>query len=232
MTTTAARIKARVVRNGRRVTSFRRLLLAWFHVEGRTFPWRDPDASLYVQVVSELLLQRTRAETVASFFPGFIHRFPSWDELAAATDDELRIFLEPIGLWRRRAATLRALGNEMARREGRFPSARAEIEALPGIGQYIASAVILFCHGGRQPLLDVNMARVLERCFGARTLADIRYDPWLHALSRRIVNSRNAIQINWAVLDLASRVCTIRQPHCSVCQLNSCCRYASAGRLH
>src|SRR5207247_1637176 len=132
--------------------SFRRLLLGWFKVEGRTFPWRDPNASQYVQVVSEILLQRTRAETVAIFFPGFIHRFPGWNELAAATNEELRSFLEPIGLWRRRALTLRALGEEMERRGGSFPSTRFEIEALPGIGQYIASAVMLFCHGDRQPL--------------------------------------------------------------------------------
>jgi A/G-specific adenine glycosylase len=228
--TSTARIEARVGRYGRRVIAFRRLLLAWFQVEGRAFPWRDPNASRYVQVISEVLLQRTRAEAVAAFFPRFIHRFRAWNKLAAATEKELQVFLEPIGLWRRRAAVLRALGKEMRARKGRFPSTRMEIEALPGIGQYIASAVLLFCHDGRQPLLDVNMARVLERCFGERKMADIRYDPWLQALSRRVVNSRKAIQINWAVLDLASRICTVRQPQCTLCPLRSCCRYASTHR--
>jgi A/G-specific adenine glycosylase len=215
MTSTRASVEARIARHSKRVNTFRKLLLVWFQREGRNFPWREPDASPYVQVISEILLQRTRAETVATFFPHFIKCFPVWGQLAAATDDELGVFLQPIGLWRRRATSLRALGYEMQSRGGRFPATRAEIEALPGVGQYIASAVLLFYHGVRQPLLDVNMARVLERCFGARKLVDIRYDPWLQALSRRVVNSRNAIQINWAILDLASRICTIRRPQCT-----------------
>jgi A/G-specific adenine glycosylase len=232
MASTTTRVETRLKHHALHLNVFRKFLLAWFRKEGRTFPWRDPDASTYVRVVSEILLQRTRAETVSIFFPRFVRRFPGWDHLAAATDDELRAFLEPIGLWRRRALSLRLLGNEIQARKGCFPSTRAEIEALPGIGQYIASAVMLFCHGDCQPLLDVNMARVLERCFGARKLADIRYDPWLQALSRRIVKHRLATQINWAILDLASKICTIRQPQCASCPLSSCCRYALTNWSH
>ncbi len=228
MTGTHTRIEARIARHAKRVAAFRELLIAWFQREGRTFPWREPAASPYIQIISEVLLQRTRAQTVATFFPRFVHRFPGWNQLAAATNSELRAFLEPIGLWRRRAASLRALGKEMQARRGRFPASRPEIEALPGIGQYIASAVMTFCHGHPQPLLDVNMARVLERCFGTRKLSDIRYDPWLQALSRRIVDHPRAPQINWAILDLASKICTIRHPQCSICPARSCCRYASA----
>lgn len=219
-------VEARVARNAKRISMFRRLILTWFRKEGRPFPWREPKASLYAKVVSEILLQRTRAETVAGFFPRFIHRFPGWKQLAAATDEELRVFLEPIGLWRRRAASLRLLGDEMRAREEHFPKTREEIEALPGIGQYIASAVLLFCHGGRQPLLDVNMARLLERCFGRRKLVDIRYDPWLQALSRQIVDHQRAAEINWAILDLAATICTIKQPQCATCPARSCCHYA------
>jgi A/G-specific adenine glycosylase len=226
MTQARSRVEARVARHAGRVRTFRNRILAWFAWEGRSFPWREPRASTYIKVTSELLLQRTRAETVANFFPRFVKHFPGWDHLAVATDSELRAFLEPIGLWRRRAATLRLLGNEMQARNGRFPATRAEIETLPGIGQYIASAIMLFCHGSREPLLDVNMARVLERCFGPRKLADIRYDPWLQALSRRVVNHPRADHVNWAILDLAARICTIQQPQCAICPVRSCCRYA------
>ena len=146
-------------------------------------------------------------------------------QLAHASDEELRAFLEPIGLWRRRAAVLRSLAREMQRRHGRFPATREEIEELPGIGQYIASAVLLFYHGSREPLLDVNMARVLERCFAARKLADIRYDPWLQSLARRVTNHEQAVEINWAILDLASKVCSTCSPTCKLCPLRACCRY-------
>lgn len=227
---TSASIKRKLAREDRRIRAFRRLLLDWFRREGRSFPWRNPSASRYAQIVSEILLQRTRAETVAKFSPGFIERFPGWNQLALATEEQLRAFLEPIGLWRRRAASLRALAKEMQSREGRFPATREEIESLPGVGQYVASAAMVFCHGAREPLLDVNMARVLERCFTPRKLVDIRYDPWLQALARAVINDRNAREINWAVLDLAATVCTIRNPRCPACPLQGCCQSAGNGR--
>lgn len=225
---TSRRIDARLGREQWRLRAFRRLILAWFRSCGRHFPWRNPSASRYALVVSEILLQRTRAETVADFFPHFVKRFPGWNQLALATEEELRAFLEPIGLWRRRSASLRALAAEMRARRGHFPSTREELEKLPGVGQYVASAAMVFCHGKREPLLDVNMARVLERCFSPRTLVDIRYDPWLQALARAVVNHARAHEINWAVLDLAATICTIRNPRCEMCPLKSICRFARA----
>lgn len=231
MTRTAnTSVKTRLARDQWRTRAFRRALLGWFRREGRSFPWRNPSASRYALIVSEILLQRTRAETVAEFFPRFLKRFPGWNHLALATEDELRRFLEPIGLWRRRAASLRALAQEMQSRRGRFPATREEVESLPGVGQYVASAAMVFCHGRREPLLDVNMARVLERCFAPRQLVDIRYDPWLQAIARAVVNHRQARDINWAVLDLAATTCVPRNPHCEECPLRTCCRHAFAQR--
>jgi A/G-specific adenine glycosylase len=115
----------------------------------------------------------------------------------------------------------------MAKRNGRFPSDRADIEALPGIGQYIANAIQLFCHKLPRPLLDVNMARVLERVFGTRKLADIRYDPFLQDLAGRFVRSKMSARLNWAILDLAATICLARNPCCRNCPLAVMCLSAS-----
>lgn len=172
-------------------------------------------------------MQRTRAEVVAGFLPRFVEQFPSWDELAKATEEDLRTYLQPIGLWRRRAASLQKLAAEMVRREGQFPSERDEIEELPGVGQYIANSVMLFCYGEAQPLLDVNMARVLERFFGPRKLADIRYDPYLQELARAVVRSGNPAAVNWAILDHATLVCKIVKPSCPTCPVFEKCMFAN-----
>jgi A/G-specific adenine glycosylase len=116
----------------------------------------------------------------------------------------------------------------MIKRNGRFPKERMDVEALPGVGQYIANAVLLFCHGMPQPLLDANMARVLERVFGSRKLADIRYDPYLQGLAKKVVECEDAGKINWAILDLAGAVCLQRKPRCTECPLEFMCRYASS----
>jgi A/G-specific adenine glycosylase len=201
----------------------RRRLLAWLEVHGRSFAWRRRSASLYRLVVTEALLQRTRAETVNNFYAAFFRRFPSWQALAQASEAELQEHLRPIGLWKRRATSLRRLGIEMAKRKGRFPSAREKIEALPGVGQYVASAVLLFAHGRSEPLLDASVARVLERHFGPRRLADIRYDPYLQTLARTVVSSKHPAKVNWALLDLAALICRIRSPLCQECPLSATC---------
>lgn len=205
----------------------RRALLRWFESSGRSFPWREQKASLYQLILAELLLQRTRAETVASFFDQFITRFPTWQSIASSTVEEIGELLKPVGLWRRRAKSLLALAKEMVARGGEFPRKRAEVEGLPGVGQYIANSILLFSAGKEEPLLDVNMARVLERLFGPRKLVDIRDDPHLQSISRAIVRGKRAASVNWAILDLAASVCTIRNPQCNACPLQRMCQFAA-----
>jgi len=176
------------------------------------------------------MLQRTKAETVAKFWPSFIKAYPSWTILSKASEVDLQNAFKPIGLWQRRAASLYLLAQEMNTRSGTFPKERTEIEALPGVGQYIANAISLFCNGEPQPLLDSSMARVLERYFGPRKIADIRDDPYLQALAKKTVSCEQAIFVNWAILDFAAIICKIRIPACSDCILNKKCKYMSAHR--
>lgn len=211
------------------VDTFRHRLLLWYATTGRSFSWRKPDASLYERIVSEVLLQRTTATAVAAFLPGFLERFPRWEIIAEASEEELGVHLRPIGLWKRRAASIKLLATEIVRRKNILPSTRQAAQSLPGVGQYIASAILMFAHGQSEPLLDTNMARVLERYFGPRKLADIRYDPYLQSLAQAIVRSSHAKEVNWAILDLGSLICRPRNPLCAQCPLAEGCL---TGRLH
>lgn len=157
------------------IEEFRSNLLEWYRANGRNFLWRKKSNPIYQKVIAEVLLQRSRAETIAAFYPVFVTRFPSWASLASSTEEEIGEFLKPVGLWRRRASSILKLAAEMRRRNGKFPRTREEIESLPGVGQYIANAVLMFAHGEPQPLLDVNMARVLERYFRPRITAVYRF---------------------------------------------------------
>ena len=213
------------------IQHFRAKLLEWYRQHGRHFPWRKRYVSNYNKIIAEVLLQRTRAETVAGFFPIFVSRYPSWPQLAAANEDELIALIRPVGLWRRRSTALMNLAREMVIRKGKFPKDREELEALPGVGQYIANSIMLLCHGRPQPLLDINMARVLERYFGPRTRSDIRYDPYLQHLARLVVDCPDAIALNWAILDFATKTCSIRLPRCNQCVLVSECRFAKESAI-
>ncbi|WP_170369230.1 hypothetical protein [Ruegeria arenilitoris] len=208
--------------NKLRLTKLRNHLLAWYEAEGRTLPWRSPATSTFERICVEVLLQRTRAETVAAIYAVFFARFPSWSSLADAGIPELEEAFKPIGLWRRRAKSMKSLAEYAAARAGCFPDDPAELAKVPGVGQYVANAILLFQHGQPRPLVDVNMARVIERFVRPRVLADIRHDPWLQAAAHWLVRER-PIKTNWATLDFAAKVCTARTPRCHCCPVSSRC---------
>ncbi len=211
----------------RRAPWFRARLLGWFAANRRPFPWREPGRAPYEIVIAEILLQRTPAATVARVYDAFMERFPAWSALAASTPDDLRPLLEPLGLWQVRAGILARVAQAMEANGGVVPSSRPELERITGIGQYTAAAILLVVHGQAEPLLDANMARVLERYFGPRTRADIRDDPYLHALARQIVRGPRSLDINWAILDVAALVCQARRPLCDQCPVRARCAYAN-----
>lgn len=170
-----------------RIAAVQRNVLRWFRRSGRSYPWRKKRATKYQKVIAEVLLQRTKADVVGRMFPAFVAKFPSWKKLATCSEREFQEILKPLGLWKRRAASLSALAEIMAKQRGRYPKERNKLEQLPGVGQYICNAILMFDQGQSQPLLDVNLARVLERVFGPRRLSDIRYDPYLQTLATKVV---------------------------------------------
>ena len=210
---------------------FRQALLSWFDLQGRSFPWREPGRSSYEILVAEILLQRTTAAKVAQAYNVFLARYPSWSTLAHTTSEDLQECLKPLGLWLQKAQVFQSLAHAIEERGGLLPASRSELERLPGIGQYIANAALLTLYNQPEPLIDVNMARVLERFFGPRKLADIRYDPYLQTLARRVVNTENSLRVNWAVLDLGALVCKNGTPLCLQCPLKAKCKFYKQSTL-
>lgn len=204
---------------------FREKLLAWFDSQGRNFPWREPGRTAYEILIAEILLQRTTAAKVAQAYEAFLSRYLSWSSLAHTSIEDLQNHLKPLGLWVQKALVFQSLAKTIEEQDGLLPVTRDGLEQLPGVGQYIANAVLLTFYKRPEPLVDVNMARVLERFFGPRKLADIRYDPYLQTLARHVVNTENSLQVNWAILDLGALVCKNGIPLCLHCPLRAKCDF-------
>jgi A/G-specific adenine glycosylase len=140
-----------------RAKGIARRLEIWFELEGRSFPWRNKSAVNFQKIVCEVLLQRTRAETVSSVYHDFFRTFPSWKKIATSSTTKIEKQLKPLGLWKRRAKSLQALANALQKNRGRFPGSREEIDKLPAVRQYVGNSIELFIRGRPLPLLDANM---------------------------------------------------------------------------
>lgn len=211
-----------------RICWLRRRLLSWFARNGRSFPWRELGRVPYEVIVAEILLQRTNAAGVARAYPGFVERYPSWASLEQAPLEDLENALRPLGLWRQKALAFQQLAQSIEGCGGVVPRTRTELERLPGIGPYTASAVLAIVYGRAEPLLDVNMARCLWRFFGSSEPTSEGSKRWLHALALRLVSGRRSLQVNWAVLDFGALVCQARGPRCQGCPLRARCQYAGS----
>lgn len=209
-----------------KIDFFQTNILEWFEKEAREFPWRKKSLTSYQKVIAEVLLQRTKAETIAKYYNFFLKIYPSWESLNRTRVRTLEKVLTPIGLYKQRSLLLKKLTKEMVRLKGRLPKSKEEIEKLPLVGQYITNAILQYVYHTPAPLLDVNMARVLERFFGSRELADIRYDPYLQNLAWRVVAYKDSKKINWGILDFAAKICIPINPKCSQCDLRDKCNYS------
>jgi A/G-specific adenine glycosylase len=209
----------------KRISWLRRRLLCWFARNGRSFPWRESGRTPYEVVVAEILLQRTTATGVVRTYATFVECFPSWLALAQAPLEELENALRLCGLWRRKAQAFQHLAQSIETNGG-VPKTRKDLERLPGIGPYTASAVLAIVYGRAEPLLDVNMARLVGRFLGPPEGLEAKPKRALHAHALRLVRSKRALQVNWAALDFGALVCRARRPLCPECLLRSRCHYA------
>ncbi len=204
---------------------FQSSMLDWSIDHLRDFPWRKTNITNYQIVISEILLQRTKAETVEKIYRKFLKQYPSWKSIASSNLSAIEQALKPIGLYKQRASRLKALATELRERAGRLPKTREELSKLPLMGQYLINSVLLQIYNEYHPLLDVNMARVLERFFYPRKLADIRYDKELQALAYNIANHPESKRINWSIIDFAAIVCKARNPSCRNCTVKAECDF-------
>ena len=104
---------------------------------------------------------------------------------------------------------------------GVVPDSWQELVAIPGVGDYIASAVLCFAFGRSTVLMDTNTQRITRRVLGKGR----DYPNWRLRLSlRELAGCQEATaQWNQALLDLGALICTARAPKCGACPVHSHC---------
>src|ERR1700712_120777 len=141
----------------------RRPVLDWYADHARELPWRGPGATPWAVMVSEFMLQQTPVARVLPVFESWMSAWPTPPALASAPSGEAVRAWGRLG-YPRRALRLHAAATAIVERhDGEVPSAYDELIALPGVGDYTASAIASFAFGGRHAVLDTHVRRVLAR---------------------------------------------------------------------
>jgi len=207
------------------------LLEEWFAGAMRPLPWRISPRDPYWSLVSEFMLQQTQVSRVLEKFEPFVERFPSIEELAAA--DEEAVLGEWSGLgYYRRARMLHACAKAIVENHGgEIPRGVDDLMALPGVGRYTAGAMASMVFGDREPLVDGNVMRVLQRLGNN---PDQQTDPktikWAWERATGLVEASNEPGVlNEALMELGATVCTPKRIQCARCPLADRCEALKAG---
>lgn len=202
-----------------------RALLGWFRDHARDYPWRrtrDP----YAILVSEMMLQQTRIQTVLErgYFARWMERFPDVATLAAAEETEVLRLWEGLGYYSRARNLLRTAHAVVERNGGKFPCTVEDLEKLPGVGPYTARAVAAFAFDSPVPVIDGNVIRVMARWIGYRQPVDTASGAKIiHDTTAAMVPDSGGRAFGSALMELGQVICLPKNPDCESCPIARWC---------
>jgi A/G-specific adenine glycosylase len=215
--------------DARWLADLRERLVGWYADAQRRLPWRA-DHDPYRILVSEMMLVQTTVTAVIPYFERFLSRFPDFRALAAATEAEVLKAWEGLGYYRR-ARQLHATARTVVQQHGGvMPDDPIAVQALPGVGRYVAGAILSFAYDRPQPIVEANSQRVLARLLAIK--ADLKTSATRERIWRaaeRLVPTEGAGSFNQALIELGALVCTPRQPACLVCPVAGLCEARRLG---
>lgn len=213
----------------RRISHFRRNLMAWYRDHARVLPWRDI-RDPYRTWVSEVMLQQTRVAAVLVHYAEFLRRFPTLLALALATEEEVLAAWSGLGYYRRARMLHRAAKFITEERSGVLPTNSVDLRTLPGVGEYTCAAIASIAFGERIAVVDGNVERVLLRVTGKpeEKTAAARGEVQRHASAlvppRSLDSTVNAPgDHNQAMMELGATICLPRAPLCLHCPVFDLC---------
>lgn len=208
-------------------------LIAWSENNYSHLPWRT-NRSLYNTLVSEIMLQQTTVGTVLNHFERFITKFPTIDDLASVSEEQMLVEWKGLGYYRRARSLLGAAKEIQNKFKGEIPLDYNLLTSIKGIGPYTANALIAI--GADKPALavDANLERVLSRLYGLKTFKGPKLQSEILNLFEQgeicqKIDEFGARDFNEALMDLGRSICKARSAACEICPLAKECQALKSG---
>ncbi|GAA1940945.1 A/G-specific adenine glycosylase [Nocardioides hwasunensis] len=206
-------------------------VIDWYDNHARELPWRGLEATPWSVMVSELMLQQTPVARVLPVHALWLERWPTPADLAGESTGEAVRMWGRLG-YPRRALRLHAAAIAIVERHGgEVPASYDDLLALPGVGDYTASAIASFAFGQRHVVLDTNVRRVLTRVVTGEEFPAPAVTRAERDVATALLPDDPATAATWAVatMELGALVCTARQPACHACPVAEACAWRGAG---
>ena len=210
--------------------SFAPRILNWFDDYGRhDLPWQQHKTDTpnpYIVWLSEVMLQQTQVTTVTPYFQRFMASFPTVQDLANADWDKVAEHWAGLGYYARARNLHKGAKQlvEIIEETGNFPLTVEGWEAISGVGQSTAGAIVAMGLHGYGVICDGNVKRVITRWAGIDgdiTKSATNKELW--ALAERLTPIEDSGHFAQAMMDMGATLCTRRSPNCSQCPIQTDC---------
>lgn len=192
-------------------------LLTWYDKAQRTLPWRTEQKNPYHTWLSEIMLQQTTVATVIPYFHRFIEQWPTVQDLASASLDDILTEWQGLGYYSR-ARNLYKCAQHLSQH---FPQREAELMKLPGIGPYTAAAIASIAFEEKAAAVDGNVIRVISRYFALHTPNP--HEKVREKLLSLLPEQRNG-DFTQALMELGALLCRPKKPACDTCPFDKSCQ--------
>src|SRR5215831_15430258 len=163
------------------------------------------------------MLQQTQVETALPYYDRFIREFPTINDLAGADEERVLRLWAGLGYYRRARNLMAAARLVTEQHGGKVPSDYDTLIDLPGVGPYMAGAILSIAFNKPYPVVDGNVRRVLSRVYGWTE----ENPKALWDAASRIAREAEPRLVNQALMELGAKVCSFKSPRCLLCPVQA-----------
>jgi endonuclease-3 len=187
------------------------------------------------ELVSTILSQNTSDINRDKAFDALKRRYPTWEAVMNAPEDEVVETIRPAGLANQKGPRIQHALRQVQAQSGDLnldflaemplEEAKKWLTDIKGVGPKTAAIVLLFAFGRPTFPVDTHVHRVSGRLglIGTKVTADKA-----HEILENSGYPETFYAFHLNVIRHGREVCTARNPKCLQCVLRNCCDYYSA----
>lgn len=193
--------------------------------------WRDPLPPVD-ELVSTILSQNTNDVNRDRAFNALVRRFPDWDAVRAAPEEEIIEAVRIAGLANQKGPRIKAVLNQIHDEVGSLDlsflsdlpleEARAWLLRFKGVGRKTAAIVLQFALGRPAFPVDTHIYRVSGRLGLRPPGMDVEKT---HMLMEELIDPADYYAGHLNLIRLGRETCHPRKPDCPHCPVRQFCLY-------
>ncbi len=175
------------------------------------------------------MLQQTQVKTVIPYFNKFTKKFKTLKSLSKSSEKQILKLWEGLGYYRRARHLLASSKLLVKKYNSKLPDNNEEIKKLPGVGEYTANALLGLVYNQPKIAIDGNVKRVFARLLNKKK-EKIKYKELILLNKKKLFSTNRNADFVEALMEFGALICKPKDPKCSVCCLNKCCKYFKSSK--